>query len=80
MKLTEPELLYVLLLLLDIDGYEEHSMVTRFERNLAAGAFTRLERLPETSGLIEKLRSVNSVEIFDKFLTAAEELKLVAIE
>lgn len=78
-ELTELELLHVLAML-DVNSHEDDRMHVKLVRRLETGDIEKLERLPETSELAKKLANLNTLTVYEKFLTVAEELKLVTIE
>lgn len=78
-ELTELELLHVLALL-DVNEIEDNKMHAKFMRNLENGGIDKLPRLPEKVELADRLNRLNTLTVYGKFLTVAEELKLVTIE
>ena len=78
-ELTELELLHVLALL-DINTIEDNKMHAKFIRNLENGIIDKLQRLPEKVELADRLNRLDTLTVYEKFLTVADELKLVTIE
>lgn len=78
-ELTELELLHVLALL-DINTFEDNKMHAKFMCNLEKGAINKLPRLPEKAELADRLNRLDTLTVYEKFLTVAEELRLVTIK
>lgn len=78
-ELTELELLHVLAML-DANNIEENKIHAKFIRRLETGVIDKLPRLPEKDELLNKLAELDTLVVYGKFLTVAEELNLVKIE
>ncbi|HFO1075732.1 TPA: hypothetical protein ACHIWU_000865 [Enterococcus faecium] len=78
-ELTELELLHILAML-DANKIEENKAHAKFIRSLETGLIDKLPRLPERSELTKKLADLDTLTVYEKFLEAAKELNLVAIE
>lgn len=78
-ELTELELLHVLAML-DTNSREDDRMHAKLIHRLDTGLIDELPRLPERRELAKKLADLNTLKVYEKFLTVAKELKLVTIE
>lgn len=78
-ELTELELLHVLAML-DVNAIEDSRMHAKLIHRLDTGLIDELPRLPERRELAKKLAGLNTLTVYEKFLTVAEELRLVTIK
>ncbi|HFD6922286.1 TPA: hypothetical protein ACF3PP_000095 [Enterococcus faecium] len=78
-ELTELELLHVLAML-DTNEVKDNEMHAKLVYKLEKGRIDKLPRLPDAGELMVKLTELDALVVYDKFLSVAEELRLVTIK
>ncbi|EOM66625.1 hypothetical protein [Enterococcus faecium] len=78
-ELTELELLHVLAML-DTNEVKDNEMHAKLVYKLEKGQIDKLPRLPDAGELMVKLTELDALVVYDKFLSVAEELRLVTIK
>lgn len=77
LELTETELLYIIAVIGGMSVEEDDKACDKFVSTISRGRYNRLERLPSKPELQLMLCTLDKHATYQKFVDAAEELKLV---